>query len=168
MLVSISAGTRRVKGGSVRSGTQVLDRAVGILDAIARSGRITLTDLSAEIALPLSTTQRLVTALAAHGFVDQGASGSGYSLGGKLRLLAAQVDASRNLTALARPIMEELVAQTKEDTFLAVLSGRYAMGRRPARGASGAQDRRASGRSRDHAQLRLSTPVACVSTRTLR
>lgn len=114
------------QGISVRSGTQVIDRAVHILETIARHGQITLTVLSAEVELPLSTTQRIVTSLALHGLVEQSKPSGGYGLGGKLQVFAAQVDSGRNLVTLARPIMEELMAQTQEDVFLAVLSGRYA------------------------------------------
>ena len=77
--------------------------------------------------LPLSTTQRIVTSLAAHGFVEQTNPGGRYILGGRLELLASHVDSTRNLTNLARPIMEKLMADTQEDVFLAVLRDQYAV-----------------------------------------
>jgi DNA-binding IclR family transcriptional regulator len=115
-------------GGSTlaRSGTQVLDRAIRILETIADHGRITLTELSEEIDLPLSTTQRILTSLASHGLVEQTKPGSGYGLGGRLQVFASQIDSGRNLLLFARPIMEKLAAQTQEDVFLASLNGRYA------------------------------------------
>jgi len=109
-----------------RSGTQVLDRAIRILETIADHGRITLTALSGEIDLPLSTTQRILTSLASHGLVEQSKPGSGYGLGGRLQFFASQIDSGRNLLMFARPIMEKVAAQTQEDVFLASLSGRYA------------------------------------------
>ena len=97
-----------------------------ILEVIARFGQITLTLLSEEVRLPLSTTQRIVTSLVVHGLVESNRAAGGYSLGGRLQVFAAQVDSGRILTSLARPIMERLMAKTQEDVFLAVLRGHYA------------------------------------------
>lgn len=122
--------TCRLKEGQAipaQSGTQVLDRAVHILETIARHGQIALTPLSSEVRLPLSTTQRIVTSLAAHGLVEQTKPGGRYILGGRLQLFASQVDSGRNLRSLARPIMEQLMADTQEDVFLAVLRDQYAV-----------------------------------------
>jgi len=48
---------------SVASGTQVLDRAVALIDAVARAGACTLAELVEATGLPRPTAHRLATAL---------------------------------------------------------------------------------------------------------
>ena len=51
---------------SLESGVQTLDRAVSILDAIARQGPCTLADLVRETGLARPTAHRLAVALEGH------------------------------------------------------------------------------------------------------
>lgn len=48
---------------------QSLDRALGVLSAISRAGRLTLTDLSLAVGIPTATTHRILMTLQKHDFV---------------------------------------------------------------------------------------------------
>ena len=104
-----------------RGGVQSLGRAFAILEAIADAGGATgLSQLSAELELPLTTIHRLVRTLVDLGYVRQEPSRQ-YSLGPRLMRL---VDAStKRLGTLAHPHMAAVVAELGESANLAVLDG---------------------------------------------
>lgn len=116
MAVDSAASESRARGG-----VQSLERAFAILEAITDAGGATgLSQLSAELELPLTTIHRLVRTLVDLGYVRQEPSRQ-YSLGPRLMRL---VDAStKRLGALAHAQMAAVVAELGESANLAVLDG---------------------------------------------
>jgi len=105
----------------VRTPVGVLDRSVGILEAV-RGGCRSFAAIAAATGLTRPTTHRLLRALEAHGFVLQ-APGVGYVLGPRLLDLAAAARADLPLRELARPALERLAADTGESAQLYVRDG---------------------------------------------
>lgn len=105
-----------------RSAIQVLDRAIDVLDAIARAKGITLTALTKDVGFALSTTKRIVDALIDNSFVERDVGTRDLLLGAHLRALASDFTL-RSLVELARPVLEELSASTGEDVALSALRG---------------------------------------------
>src|ERR1700709_965400 len=71
-------------------GVQSVDRALSILEILARSGECGVTEIAAALAVHKSTAFRLVTTLEQHGLVEQVEGRGKYRLGvGLLRLARA-------------------------------------------------------------------------------
>src|SRR6195952_6129200 len=74
----------------VTGGVQSVDRALTILEILARSGECGVTEIAAALAVHKSTAFRLVTTLEQHGLVEQVEGRGKYRLGvGLLRLAGA-------------------------------------------------------------------------------
>jgi DNA-binding IclR family transcriptional regulator len=99
---------------------QVLDRAVLVLETVARSGACSLADLTAQTHLPRPTAHRLAVALEQHGVLARDDDGR-FILGG--RLAAWGTAAGQGLASIARPVLAELVAETGESAQLYVRDG---------------------------------------------
>jgi DNA-binding IclR family transcriptional regulator len=99
---------------------QVLDRAVLVVDTIARAGPLSLAELVRETGLPRPTAYRLAVALEEHALLVRDAEGR-FALGGKLTGWAAA--AEHGLIARAQPILAALVEQTGESAQLYVREG---------------------------------------------
>lgn len=106
-------------GGSVQS----VDRAVRVLELLARRGDLGVTELAAELGVHKSTAFRLVGALETHGLVEQTGPRGKYRLGfGVVRLAGART-AGDNLVRQSHPVCEELAAEVGETVNVAILSG---------------------------------------------
>ena len=103
------------------SGVQVLDRAVLVLDTVARSGPCSLADLVAGTALPRPTAHRLASALERLGLLGRDGDGR-FALGSRLAGWSAL--ANRHLAGAAAPVLAELVAAFGESAQLYVREGR--------------------------------------------
>jgi DNA-binding IclR family transcriptional regulator len=99
---------------------QVLDRAVLIVDTIARDGASSLSDLVRATGLPRPTAHRLAVALEQHGLLVRDRDGR-FALGGRVAGWAAAAD--RALIERARPVLAALVAETGESAQLYVREG---------------------------------------------
>lgn len=105
------------------SGIQVIDRAVALLDALAREpGPASLKVLAAETGLHPSTAFRILAALSEHGLVGRDGANL-YRLGPHLLRLAGRVSAGLDLREAARPVMEWLRDQVGESVNLTVREG---------------------------------------------
>lgn len=109
--------------GSVQS----VDRAVRVLEILAREGEAGTTEIARELKVHNSTASRLIAALVGHDLVEQPGPRSKYRLGvGMLRLAGAT--ASRlDLTTQAQPVCDALAAELDETTNVAILSGDVAV-----------------------------------------
>ncbi|MEW5771499.1 MAG: IclR family transcriptional regulator [Pseudomonadota bacterium] len=105
------------------SGIQVIDRAVALLDALARhEGGASLKMLGLETALSPSTAFRILAALGEHGLVARDGAGH-YLLGARLTQWAARVRVARDVREVARPVMERLRDALGETVNLTVRQG---------------------------------------------
>ncbi|MEM1351870.1 MAG: IclR family transcriptional regulator C-terminal domain-containing protein [Pseudomonadota bacterium] len=102
---------------------QSLDRALGILVAVARSGRATLTDLSLSLGVPTATTHRILTTLQKHGFVTFNDDRQDWSIGIEAYRTGASFTNTTSLTEASRSVMRRLMDKTGETANLAIPDG---------------------------------------------
>jgi len=105
------------------SGIQVIDRAVALLEVLARYGEGTsLKVLGLDAGLSPSTAFRILAALQVHGLVNRDGAGR-YLLGPRLMRWASRVRMDDDLRATARPYMERLRDALKETVNLTLRQG---------------------------------------------
>ena len=107
---------------AVPGGVQSVDRALTILEVLARIGEAGVTEIAAELGVHKSTAFRLVTTLEGHRLVEQTADRGKYRLGVGLLRLAGATTARLDLVQEARPVCRQLAADTGETVNIAVLS----------------------------------------------
>jgi DNA-binding IclR family transcriptional regulator len=104
------------------AGVQSVDRALGILEVLARTGESGVTELAVELGVHKSTAFRLVATLEAHRLVEQTSDRGRYRLGMGILRLAGATTARLDLVQEARPIARQLAADTGETVNIAVLA----------------------------------------------
>jgi len=101
----------------------VLDKAVAVIDALAKAGRpLGLADLVTASSLPRATAYRIAVALEGHGLVRRDADGR-FAPGLRLVGLGRAAAMAFPLADAARPILERLRDETGESVQLFVRSG---------------------------------------------
>lgn len=114
-----------MSGGNKDSGRTVTSKVLGILEVFETTRRsMSLTEISTNSGLPLSTTHRLVGELVDWGFLSRGPNGR-IQLG--LRLWAIAQNAGRQLRETARPYIQDLFSLTGETSQLVVRDGTSAL-----------------------------------------
>lgn len=113
---AVPAGETRV------TGVQSVDRALEILNVLARSGEAGITEVAAELGVHKSTAFRLVATLEQHRLVEQAGDRGKYRLGVGLLRLAGATTARLDLVQEARPVARQLAGETGETVNIAVLS----------------------------------------------
>jgi len=108
------------EGGS--GSVQSVDRAVTILEVLARHGEMGVTEVAGELGVHKSTAFRLMSTLEGRGLVEQTAERGKYQLGVGLLRLAGATTARLDVVQEARPICKALAAATGETVNVAVLS----------------------------------------------
>lgn len=109
------------------STVQSVDRAVTIMEILARTGEAGVTEISGELGVHKSTAFRLVAALERRGLVEQVEGRGKYRLGMGLLRLAGATTARLDVVQEARPISRKLAADTGETVNVAVLADRSAL-----------------------------------------
>jgi DNA-binding IclR family transcriptional regulator len=107
------------------AGAQVVGRIAGLLRALSGTmpeGAST-TDLARLAGLTRPTTHRLLSSLAAQGFVDREAHSGSWLLGPELYLMGAIAADRYDITELARPHVAALADATGESAFLSARRG---------------------------------------------
>jgi DNA-binding IclR family transcriptional regulator len=104
------------------STVQSVERAFGVLQALA-GGPAGVSEIAARTGLPKSTVSRLLGTLVDLGAVEQSELLGVYGLGELLIDLSASASPGRNLIAIARPHLVELVADIDEAAGLGMLDG---------------------------------------------
>ncbi len=101
---------------------QSVDRALTLLEMLARDGEAGVTELASELGVHKSTAFRLLATLEAHRMVEQDGDRGRYRLGvGNLRLAGATT-ARLDLVTEARPVCRQLAADTGETVNITVRS----------------------------------------------
>lgn len=106
---------------------QSVDRAVTILEILARRGEAGVTEIAAELGVHKSTAFRLVGALEHRGLVDQPSDRGKYRLGIGMVRLAGAAAARLDLTVSSRAACERLADDLGETVNVAVLTDGYAI-----------------------------------------
>jgi IclR family acetate operon transcriptional repressor len=110
-----------------REGVQSVDRAISILEVIARKGSLGVTAIARELNLNKTTVFRLLATLESRGLVEQNEERGEYRLGFTASMLAAGANRQPDTVAVCRPYAVQLANQVGETVNLAVLDGRDVM-----------------------------------------
>lgn len=101
-----------------------LERAIDVLEVLEEAGRsLRLADIAQRSSLHVATTQRILSVLESRGRVEKDALG--YRAGVNLIFGANAYLTTSPLVAAARPVLQELAAETRLTSSLFVRSGWY-------------------------------------------
>jgi DNA-binding IclR family transcriptional regulator len=115
-------------------GVQSVDRAISVLEILARRGEAGVSEVAAEIDVHKSTAFRLLGALEGRGLVEQAGERGKYRLGFGLIPLAGAVTDRLDVTRQAPPVCDRLAAELGETINVAVLQEGWAVNVVQARG----------------------------------
>lgn len=117
-------------------GVQSVDRAIGILEILAREGEAGVTEVATEIGVHKSTAFRLLAALEERDLVEQGADRGKYRLAFGILRLASAIPNRIDMAQQSQAIVETLAAQLDETINLAVVREHYAVNVQQARSSA--------------------------------
>jgi DNA-binding IclR family transcriptional regulator len=120
----VDGGGRGDAGGG---GVQSVDRAISVLEILARRGEARVTEVAAELSVHKSTAFRLLGALEERGLVEQDQNRGKYRLGFGILRLAGAVSGRMDLTRYCRPVCQRLAREAGETVNLAVAQSHYAV-----------------------------------------
>ncbi len=100
-----------------------LDRALNILDSLAKNEHASLTDLSHSLGIPTATTHRILTTLQKHGYTELEERTQHWVIGIEAYRTGCSFLKRTNLPDVSRPIMRQLMETTGETANLAVRDG---------------------------------------------
>lgn len=106
---------------------QSLDRAMMILDGLARSGGMTLTELSTELGQSPATAYRVLTTLEARAIVELDPVSQVWAVGPGAYRIGSAFLRRTNLAERARPVMRSLMEVTGETANLGVENGDHVL-----------------------------------------
>jgi DNA-binding IclR family transcriptional regulator len=129
--MSVAQESSQPAGSPAESGTtapvQSVDRAITILELLAREGESSVTEIAAGLGVHKSTAFRLLATLETHRLVEQINDRGRYRLGvGNLRLAGATT-ARLDVVSEARPVTRQLAADTGETVNITVRSDESAL-----------------------------------------
>jgi DNA-binding IclR family transcriptional regulator len=119
-----SRGARR---GKVVGPVQSVDRAVAILEILARDGEAGVTEVARELGVHKSTASRLLAVLDRRELVSQDTARGRFRLGVGLVRLAGAAARELDVVQESRPVCQALAKEVGETVNLAILSGRDAL-----------------------------------------
>ncbi len=106
---------------------QSVDRAVRILEILARDGEAGVTEVAGELGVHKSTASRLLSALDRRELVTQDAARGKFRLGVGIVRLAGAASARLDVLQESRAVCRMLAHEVGETVNLAILSGRDAL-----------------------------------------
>jgi DNA-binding IclR family transcriptional regulator len=110
-----------------QGGVQSVDRALAVLEILARDGHAGVSEIAEEMHIHKSTASRLLGSLVSREMVYQNSERGKYQLGFGILRLASSIPGRLSLVREARPVLESLAEQYKETVNLAVLRSNYAV-----------------------------------------
>jgi IclR family transcriptional regulator, acetate operon repressor len=102
---------------------QSLDRALGVLTALAGADGATLSDLARAVDIPTATTHRILITLQAHGFTAFNDERQEWSVGIEAYRTGAAFLKRSSVLEVGRPVMRRLMQETGETANIAVPDG---------------------------------------------
>ncbi|GEO96150.1 IclR family transcriptional regulator [Kocuria turfanensis] len=121
LIASDASKEQTTTDGVTPGGVQSVDRAITVLEVLARTGGSTVTEVAAELGVHKSTASRLLGALEARGLVHHPSDGSRYELGFGILRLAHAIPGRLSVVAEARDEIRRLARTHSETVNLAVL-----------------------------------------------
>ncbi|CAH0205038.1 Transcriptional regulator KdgR [Arthrobacter sp. Bi83] len=113
--------------GGQHGGVQSVDRALVVLEILAREGHAGVSEIAEEMGIHKSTASRLLGSLVGREMVHQNSERGKYQLGFGILRLASSIPGRLSLVREARPVLESLAEEFKETVNLAVLRSNYAV-----------------------------------------
>jgi DNA-binding IclR family transcriptional regulator len=117
------SNSRREDSGPVQS----VDRAVAILEILAREGEAGVTEVARELDVHKSTASRLLAALDRRELVTQDTARGRFRLGVGIVRLAGAAARGLDVVQESRPVCRALAQEVGETVNVAILSGRDAL-----------------------------------------
>ena len=117
----------RVFWASGSGPVQSVDRAVAILEILARDGEAGVTEVARELDVHKSTASRLLAALDRRELVTQDTARGKFRLGAGIVRLAGAASRKLDVVQESRPVCRALAQEVGETVNLAILSGRDAL-----------------------------------------
>lgn len=100
---------------------QSVDRALLVLEILAKFGTAGITEIAAELGVHKSTVSRLVAVLESRGFVEQLSDRGKYRLGFSIVRLAGSTSARMDLAKQSQEVCDALALESGETTNVAIL-----------------------------------------------
>jgi DNA-binding IclR family transcriptional regulator len=110
-------------GGRSVAAVQSVDRALMVMEILAKLGAAGVTEIAAELGVHKSTVSRLIAVLESRGYVEQLSERGKYRLGFSIVRLAGSTSAPMDLTRQGQSTCDALARETGETTNLAILDG---------------------------------------------
>jgi DNA-binding IclR family transcriptional regulator len=123
----MSNNGRPERGREDSGPVQSVDRAVAILEILARDGEAGVTEVARELDVHKSTASRLLAALGRRELVVQDAARGKFRLGVGIVRLAGAVSQQLDVVQESRAVCRALAQEVGETVNLAILSGRDAL-----------------------------------------
>lgn len=124
------------RGADGQTGVQSVDRAITVLEILAREGSAGVSEVAAEIGVHKSTAFRLLAALEERDLVEQNADRGKYQLAFGILRLASSIPARIDLVRQSQPLLDQLAATIDETINLAVVREHYAVNVQQAMGTA--------------------------------
>ncbi|MDQ3404575.1 MAG: IclR family transcriptional regulator [Actinomycetota bacterium] len=115
---------------------QSVDRAIVVLELLAREREVGITDIAAELGVHKSTASRIVYTLQARRLVEQHGHRGRFTMGIGMLRFAGAVTGQLDLARLGGPVCEALAEKLGETVNVAVLDGSVAINICQARGSA--------------------------------
>jgi DNA-binding IclR family transcriptional regulator len=123
----VTSAASTATGSQGPSHLQSVDRAISVLEILARTGQAGVTEIAIELGVHKSTAFRLLAVLEARGLVDQHGDRGKYRLGLGVLRLAGATTARLDLIQQGRPVCEALARDVSETVNITILSGHDAL-----------------------------------------
>jgi DNA-binding IclR family transcriptional regulator len=114
-------------GRESSAGIQSVDRAVTVLEILARTGGVGVSDVAVELGVHKSTASRLLSALEERELVQQDGDRGKYRLGFGVLRLANAVVGRLDLVSQGHSVLDELAGSVGETVNIAVLRSHFAV-----------------------------------------
>ena len=108
------------EGGELLGRVQSLVRAFALLDELAKTDGLSLSEIARRVKLPRSTAHRLLTTMEALRYVEFDRNGHRWAIGVQAFTVGAAFAQTRDLGQLGRPIMRSLVSEVHHSVNIAV------------------------------------------------
>ncbi|WP_020670512.1 IclR family transcriptional regulator [Amycolatopsis nigrescens] len=123
-------------GNAAPSQVQSVDRAISVLEMLARNGEAGITEIAGELGVHKSTASRLVSVLEARGLVEQLGERGKYAIGFGIVRLAGAATGRMDLAKLGRPACQQLAESLGETVNIAIADEGVAINISQARGSA--------------------------------
>lgn len=121
--MAIVMAKQGVEDNGRTAAVQSVDRALLVMEIIAKLGQAGVTEIAAELGVHKSTVSRLIAVLESRGYVEQLSERGKYRLGFSIVRLAGSTSAQVDLVGQSQSACNALAIEAGETTNLAVLDG---------------------------------------------